>query len=482
MARALLRARLPFRGVTVPRVPVLYGRIPVSPSANYANLRSFMHSRRFNQELSAATELNIDMDEEKVTFTGWGLKPVVVSYIELRDRCKCPLCVDRYSKQRNFRLSDIPLGIKPRSITPNGDVFEVTWKSDVPGYDSSHVSRFSREQLKKPWKHSSARSTTYVKRHRYLWNRDLLEYMQPWISYEDYMHDDTKFTRAMRYLSCLGILFLRDIPDSREMVEKIATRIGPLRNTFYGPTWDVRTIPKAKNVAYTNQFLGFHMDLMYMNEAPGYQLLHCLRNSCDGGESLFADTFKTADYMWRNQKRYFEALSNLYIPYEYMHPDHQYSKWRPVFEKGPFSTDGDVKAVNYSPPFQGPLQSVTTGSKLEIAQQKLEMEALNFFANSLERKDQVFELKLEPGECVIFENRRVVHARRQFNTASGERWLAGAYLDSDELLSRFRVLEDANPDAWACGLGQSISVTKRNARENAPRKAREVMEPGEVPQ
>lgn len=78
------------------------------------------------------------------------------------------------------------------------------------------------------------------------------------------------------------------------MVEAIAIRIGPLRNTFYGSTFDVRIVLEAKNVVYTNQFLGFHMDLMYMNKPPGYQLLYCLENSCSRGESLFVDTFSAA--------------------------------------------------------------------------------------------------------------------------------------------------------------------------------------------
>ena len=33
------------------------------------------------------------------------------------------------------------------------------------------------------------------------------------------------------------------------------------------------------------------MDLLYMREPPGLQLLHCIENTCQGGESFFADTF-----------------------------------------------------------------------------------------------------------------------------------------------------------------------------------------------
>jgi gamma-butyrobetaine dioxygenase len=59
---------------------------------------------------------------------------------------------------------------------------------------------------------------------------------------------------------------------------------------------------------------------------------------------------------------------------------------------------------------------------------------------------------MEPGECVIFDNRRILHARTAF--AGGERWLRGAYLDDDPYLSKMRVLERTyknikSQQAWA---------------------------------
>jgi gamma-butyrobetaine dioxygenase len=39
-----------------------------------------------------------------------------------------------------------------------------------------------------------------------------------------------------------------------------------------------------------------------------------------------------------------------------------------------------------------------------------------------------------------FDNRRVLHARREFDPQSGARHLQGAYVDRDEINSRWRVL------------------------------------------
>jgi hypothetical protein len=43
------------------------------------------------------------------------------------------------------------------------------------------------------------------------------------------------------------------VPSGEESVINIGTRIGPLRDSFYGRTWDVKSVPNAKNVAYTHK-------------------------------------------------------------------------------------------------------------------------------------------------------------------------------------------------------------------------------------
>ncbi|KAE8365180.1 hypothetical protein BDV27DRAFT_127393 [Aspergillus caelatus] len=360
----------------------------------------------------------------------------------LRDGCKCPQCVDQHSKQRNFRMSDIPTDIKPRSADWDGSVLKVKWENDIPGFDESHTSTYTLNQLRNPSANYSYHSTGR-KRKRLLWHN---WFKHRFVSYEEYMHDDKAFSSAMRNLAQTGLLFVKDVPDSRAEVEKIATRMGPLRNTFYGSTWDVRTVPEAKNVAYTSQFLGFHMDLMYMNEPPGFQLLHCLQNSCDGGESLFADSFAVARQLGIDDPEAFKALCNLRLSYEYNHENDIYTNDWPVFQTyvDEYTQQQRLTHANYSPPFQAPMH----GQRRPFNRTVTEMRALDKFAKMLEDESYIYELKLNPGECVIFENRRVLHARKQFNTATGQRWLAGAYVDEDAVLSKFATSARKYPHMW----------------------------------
>ena len=49
--------------------------------------------------------------------------------------------------------------------------------------------------------------------------------------------------------------------------------------------------------------------------------------------------------------------------------------------------------------------------------------------------------KLEPGECFIVDNTRVLHARKGYSGA-GSRWLRGCYADKDGLLSTLAAMEE----------------------------------------
>jgi alpha-ketoglutarate-dependent taurine dioxygenase len=365
-------------------------------------------------------------------------------YWYLRDVCRCPRCVDPHSKQRSFRSSDIPGKIYPRHMSWDGTTLDIKWANDVSGYDETHSTTLDVPTLMAGPTNTHDNVSKSTK--PLIWGDVMMRDLQHWVSFDDYMSNDGKFAESMRNLQRMGLIFIKDIPKSRELVKKISERMGPVRNSFYGETWDVRTVPQAKNVAYTNQHLGFHMDLLYMNEPPGYQLLHCLENSCEGGESLFADSFRVADIMKRNYPTEYKTLTRRLFGFEYMHNDHIYSNTRPLFEVD--KVTGQLRNVNYSPPFQAPIPKSRDKGVCNHIHFNQWRHALKTFTYLLESKSSIFQLKLNPGECVIFANRRIVHARNKFNTSSGSRWLAGAYVDEDALLSSFATHAKKFPAQW----------------------------------
>ena len=54
----------------------------------------------------------------------------------------------------------------------------------------------------------------------------------------------------------------------------------------------------AEELAQRSLALPLHTDLPNQELVPGYQFLHCYRNSASGGESLFADGFRVWVGAW----------------------------------------------------------------------------------------------------------------------------------------------------------------------------------------
>ncbi|KAL8724788.1 MAG: hypothetical protein Q9181_006677 [Wetmoreana brouardii] len=212
------------------------------------------------------------------------------------------------------------------------------------------------------------------------------------------------------------------------------------------------------------------MDLLYVENPPGLQILHCLKSSTRGGESLFSDALRAVKKIKEARPDHHSTLEVFPVTYKY-HNNHQwYQQTRPHIEtttspheiqENSLPTDPEslalepsIKAINWSPPFQAPFLvnigcSTTTDSRMRMGEDQDQAKefqdylgAVKHFKRLIEAEEAVFEKKLEPGTAVIFDNRRIVHARRAFEDAGGERWLRGAYVDTDAFRSRLRVLSE----------------------------------------
>jgi len=365
----------------------------------------------------------------------------------LRDSCKCHKCVDPSSTQKNFDTCQIPNDIAVETFESRDDGVHIKWKNDIQGFEN-HVTHVPKTLLYEQLSDSNIRASHHDNKGPTLWKRQDAEKL-PRIQYKDYMEDDYFLINAVKQLQDYGFLLLKNVPSDEKSVETIAHRIGIIRNSFYGQTWDVKSKKAAKNVAYTKQYLGLHMDLLYMNEPPGFQLLHCLKNDASGGDALFSDSYNA---LLKLRPAHIEALNELRINFKYDNDGHQYSRTAPFVERRrdhePISRD-NIRVINHSPPFQGPLP-IELYSKTDNELHTL-MDALKAFTEATESAENLFEYRYEAGDCVIFNNRRVLHGRREFDPESGERWLKGCYVDSDVFNSRRRVLHDRmqpwNPNA-----------------------------------
>ncbi|KAG8968516.1 hypothetical protein FRC03_007167 [Tulasnella sp. 419] len=398
-------------------------------------------------------------------------------YIWLRDSCPCPLCIDPSTRQKLHRSSDIPLDIAIESVEPirtseNKWAIKITWNKGIYKHDTGSTGIEGHKDVEKnEKKHVSEFGLDYLVLHsspsklRELHYTDVLE-PRPWLTrelerskdsnlfipYSDLCSSQETVLRALTQLTQYGLVVLTGVPTQTSSspgndweMRRVANIFSHVRETFYGDLWDVRSIPRdrSKNIAYTDLDLDLHMDILYLESPPRYQLLHCLRNrDVVGGESLFVDALQAAHTLFHEDRAAFDVLRTTDVGFWYMNDGHHLERSHKTIvveqNSDPLSTKVPrITAINYSPPFQSPLPLSTTSAEFYPALQK--------FAALLRRPQARWEYLMKEGDVFVFDNRRVLHARKAFfDSGAGDgkyvRWLKGCYVEADAVKDKLRVL------------------------------------------
>ena len=383
----------------------------------------------------------------------------------LRDACPCSQCVNQSSGQKSFATTDIPHNIRPRHVKVSQDFdLEVEWENDVPSAAPDHRGVYPSAFLR------NLRFNFPERSHRLRWkvaNRvipvvswDLARITSnvQTIDYAEWMGSEDALWRGLFDVEAFGLVFIRNVPKDEESVSKIALRIANLQETFYGRTWDVVSKPEAENVAYTNSYLGLHQDMLYLQQPPRIQALHCMENSCKGGESIYSDGFRAAEEFEIGSPE-FEQLTGTKLRYHYDRHPYFYRNSHTVFhltipvEKRNWEMQGKrlsaahLKAVWWSPPFQATNPPHIDDLPRSKEYHKL-IGAMKKYSDVLNDAKNVLEFKMEPGECVVFDNWRVMHGRKAFDTSSGSRHLRGTYVSDEDFRAKMASAPRDKMDAF----------------------------------
>ena len=58
----------------------------------------------------------------------------------------------------------------------------------------------------------------------------------------------------------------------------------------------------------------------------------------------------------------------------------------------------------------------------------------------LQEEKYMMTFLMKAGECMVFDNHRIVHGRAAYTAESGDRYLRGCYTDRAEMRSTYRAL------------------------------------------
>ncbi|MEH6402608.1 MAG: gamma-butyrobetaine dioxygenase [Sneathiella sp.] len=213
----------------------------------------------------------------------------------------------------------------------------------------------------------------------------------------------------------------------------IVSLFGYVRETNYGPWFEVRSEINPTNLAYTGLGLQAHTDNPYRDPVPTLQILYCLENSAEGGENTVVDGFRVAERLKEEAPDEFKVLCDYSARFEFKGDDtaHLTAK-KPMIELSP---EGQIIAIRFNNRSCAPLVDVP------YDQMALYYKAYRHFSDLVDDPIMAMSFKLSPGECFIVDNRRVLHARNAFSGA-GTRWLQGCYADIDGLMSTVSVIEN----------------------------------------
>jgi gamma-butyrobetaine dioxygenase len=349
----------------------------------------------------------------------------IFNYFWLRDNC--PTAHDKDSNHRMYNILEASenLSAKKSKINEEGKL-EIEWS------EGNHTSYYDPVWLRENC-YTLKNKQKFVSPYQ-LWNCALEKDLKTiTIEHDEILNNEEGLLKWLELLHYTGISIVKNAPIEKESAFPVLNRISHTRQTFFDTPFEVINIPKPNNSAYTAHALRNHMDLPWFENPPGYQFLHCLVNSAEGGDSSAVDGFAIADYLRKSEKEIFETLVN--IPLKFRDRDYTQKTVRNFHAPAiSLTKDRDYNDIRFS---------VATMDTLDCHPDIMEKvyKAHHRFGNLLHDDKFQIKFRLEPGDIFSFNNRRVLHGRTAFNPNSGHRHLQGYYMDRDEILGRLNFLK-----------------------------------------
>ncbi|MEM7045503.1 MAG: gamma-butyrobetaine dioxygenase [Pseudomonadota bacterium] len=214
---------------------------------------------------------------------------------------------------------------------------------------------------------------------------------------------------------------------------EVVNTFGYVRETNYGKWFEVRTEINPSNLAFTSLGLQAHTDNPYRDPVPTLQVLYCLENAAEGGDSQVVDGFRAAERLLQVDPEGFALLSTYPARFAYEVADRvRLQARKPMIE---LDGRGQLAAIRFNNRSTAPITDVPYDDMAAY------YDAYRRFAEIIDDPAMAVTFKLEPGESFIVDNTRILHGRTGYEGEAGSRWLQGCYADKDGLLSTLAVLE-----------------------------------------
>ncbi|MFI1227180.1 MULTISPECIES: TauD/TfdA family dioxygenase [unclassified Streptomyces] len=372
---------------------------------------------------SVEAHLSIDWDSGETGRFHW---------IWLRDSCLCETCRNAFAKQKYFDSATLPLDIRPRTVKRSVESgLEIVWED---GHESRYPDSWLRE-------HSTPVTPG---RPEQRWS--------PWASAEvvadgtfshaDVMADNKALGGALEHLFRYGLVVVRGTDAEHVDPDLLCARLaGFVDRSYFGEYFDLEVKPDSQtdSVSFSTRQLPLHTDIPYYSTPPDYQFLFGLEvnevaTASQGGRTRFVDGLAAAQSLRERDAEAFSVLARTEVIYraEYGAAEKIYHNQTPIIH---LNSDGDVTRLVNNPtkmffdnvPFDD-LPGV--------------YRAYSGFKALMDEEGRAYHHSWRQGDMIVFDNRRILHGREQFDQSGMRRKLRGGYFSEVELRARARFADE----------------------------------------
>ena len=335
--------------------------------------------------------------------------------IWLRDHARDEDSWDHRSNQRKIFTAklDPKLHIKKAILKDNGKSVDILW-SDLKK-PINYTSNFFLENSNK-----SQKINNNIK----IWDKkDIGEEI-----YTDFQNTITNdgFKEFLEKLYKFGFVVIQNCKTEMSSVEKIANKIGYVRESIFGGLWSFESNNDMADSAYTQDELRPHTDSTYSNDAPGLQLLLCCHYEATGGESIMVDGFKIAEKIYKENRDLYTLLSEIEVTGQYIGDGVFLEAKRPIFKLNSNKELVQVSFNNYD----------RAAFRMDDEKTLKFYDAIREFDLIANNREYQWRHILKPGELLIFNNWRILHGRGSFK---GDRKMSGCYINKEDFDSACRM-------------------------------------------
>lgn len=343
----------------------------------------------------------------------------VFHWIWLRDNCPHGRAWIDGIWTRVHRVVDLPARPQARgfSVEPGG--LRIQW-ADMPV-----ESCFTAGWL---LANSYDRPRVFERLPRHLWNTASLKRV-PETNQQALVSDNAR--GMLDTLVRTGVVLIRGGEPRAGFAVPFVSRFGTVVETSFGKMWRVWINPdgNARTQEYEYEELALHTDFTFARFSAFFEFLHCLRPDPDGGTSTLADGFRLAEDLRVEAPDAFDLLSTWPVPYQAITASHDMRSARPIIA---LTKDGEVDMISSADRMMAPL-TLPADVMLPF------YDAFRIWESRAMSPRYLIEVHLEPGDTLIWDNRRLLHGRRGLSRAHGnERLFEGGYMHADDIESRWR--------------------------------------------